>query len=644
MCVMSWAGVVVAQSNRSPDVLLSVDQSSVYAGETLVVDVAVVTYSGDPATPDPVDFSPFAIVEQPADSTQKYSGYFNGVVVSKMTTTRQYRLRAPGRPGTYTLGPATVTIDGKTHRSGVAQVSVEEFPTAEEGPGKDFPVPYTRPLRRPIERETRGHLFIRPTVSKEARRIREEVRVRWELWFRSDVMARVAGFAEGLQRAQIVPRLDEAYSDFFVHVEQDVSRDASNSRTEIVDGVTYQVIPLRTLRLFPQKRGELTIDPYILAAPVYDLDNGSQPRNRRLFSHQNTVTLIIPSSPITLTVEGLPEEGRPAGFAGAVGDITLRASASRTSATEREDLITVAVTAIGTGYLSAFPRPRFSGEGGGDFSVYDVVEENGEVSATSAESPLAGRRSWQFALRPERAGDLEIPPFELPTFSPTANEYRVIATEPIAVKIERSAELAAGARDGEAGPGGGDRGAADGVAAMANDLGQRDLAFLDSRPWREAAGVRDAMLGTVGGVAAWLPAAGMGLWVLALVVPSGARTESAARRLQRIEREAIAALDRLGGDASIPAKEFGAQLATAMRRYLAACHGRSAEGLTAYDARDLAGGAGAAREQLGLQWAHLLETADAFRYASSDGEREELVRLAGQLISSTTSSTGGADR
>jgi hypothetical protein len=138
----------------------------------------------------------------------------------------------------------------------------------------------------------------------------------------------------------------------------------------------------------------------------------------------------LQTDPVTVSVRPLPAEGKPAEFSGAVGQFRLEAEADR-SVVKAGDAITLRVTLTGQGNVKVIPAPDLAVLS--DFKIY-------ESSATENSQPVDGRiqgsKTWEFVLVPVTGGDVDIPPVRVSVFDPVAEQYVMLATDPIPLQVE----------------------------------------------------------------------------------------------------------------------------------------------------------------------------------------------------------------
>lgn len=135
----------------------------------------------------------------------------------------------------------------------------------------------------------------------------------------------------------------------------------------------------------------------------------------------------LAGEPLRLSVLALPEEGRPAGFTGAVGSFALAAEASPRSLTAGTSLKLV-LSISGSGDLYGFEAPALDDLPG--------FHSRGHVEERAAEL-----RVITYDLAPRGPEVAAVPPIELPFFDPEPpGAYRLARSEAIALSVLPAAE------------------------------------------------------------------------------------------------------------------------------------------------------------------------------------------------------------
>src|SRR5690606_17957534 len=119
--------------------------------------------------------------------------------------------------------------------------------------------------------------------------------------------------------------------------------------------------------------------------------------------------------PVEVTVRPLPAEGRPAGDVH-VGQLSLEASLDRTQV-PTGDAVTLTLRATGSGQVRALriESPSIDGLRVLSPQTRDEINAPGDV--------VAGVRTYEWLVVPEREGTFRIPPFRVATFDPVTRRY-----------------------------------------------------------------------------------------------------------------------------------------------------------------------------------------------------------------------------
>ncbi len=179
-------------------------------------------------------------------------------------------------------------------------------------------------------------------------------------------------------------------------------------------GEDYRYVVLRTTVLYPQKTGELSIEPLTLDVPI-DVRS-----NRRDFFGRFMTTRVnktISAGRRTINVKPLPIENRPEDFTGAVGNFNFDTSISRTELDAQESL-EYSVTVRGQGNLKLFelPKPQFPNA----FEVYEPARSD-KISTRS--DGMRGSVSEVYTLVPQNQGNYPIADLTLSYFDPDLERY-----------------------------------------------------------------------------------------------------------------------------------------------------------------------------------------------------------------------------
>lgn len=176
------------------------------------------------------------------------------------------------------------------------------------------------------------------------------------------------------------------------------------SQTRQIRGKTFWV-EAHVRQLYPQRTGEIVIEPAALVLP--------------LRSGRRT----LKTKPLKLTVQPLPEFGKPRHFSGAIGEYQISAQVAR-SWIEAGKALTLSVRVSGRGNMETVTAPKIP-------SIPGVIV-NGPT-LTKDTTPTS--RNYAYALIPSQRGTLRIPAIEYTYFNPSRAVYATTHSAPIPVSV-----------------------------------------------------------------------------------------------------------------------------------------------------------------------------------------------------------------
>ena len=174
--------------------------------------------------------------------------------------------------------------------------------------------------------------------------------------------------------------------------------------TQQIRGKTFWVKE-QTRRLYPQRTGQILIQPATLMLPV--------PRGSKT----------LKTEPLKLRVQPLPVIGKPSDFSGAVGAYEITAQVDR-SAVDAGSALTLSLQISGRGNMQTVSAPKLP-------AIKGVVV-NGP---NSVDDPAPTSRTYAYALIPARTGMLRIPAIPYTYFDPSRAAYATAQTLPIPVSV-----------------------------------------------------------------------------------------------------------------------------------------------------------------------------------------------------------------
>jgi hypothetical protein len=348
------------------------------------------------------------------------------IVNANISSSVQHRYSLlPLRAGHFTLGPFTVEYQGKTYQTASFNVDVTAGAQSPQGRAPQAQAPPAPP--------STGQSGATQPGTAAARALRLTVSVpQQEVYLHERVPLDVTLYVGSIHVADLqYPTLaaDGISVDKFPEPSQ---------RQQVIDGETYQVVHFQTT-VVPLRSGTLTLGPADLQLNVLTRRRNSlfnDPFFQHFFEDDPFGTerrrMELHSDPLTLNVLPLPEEGKPAGFSGAVGRFTLQVSAAPTEVTAG-DPITLRMMLNGSGNVAEAAPPQLVNTDG--FRTYETqpgkAEGGGPGSATVA-------KSFEQVLIPNDMHVSAVPAVSFSYFDPRTQRYGTARTDPIALVVRPS--------------------------------------------------------------------------------------------------------------------------------------------------------------------------------------------------------------
>lgn len=217
---------------------------------------------------------------------------------------------------------------------------------------------------------------------------------------------------------------DPKFDGFFV---RDLQRQGNRARQVTVGKRQYVARVLKSVALFPQKTGKLSIPParFSIAVPV----DGKSDDPFANFFGRPTRQIPIETEAVSLDVRPLPEPS-PADFTGGVGNYDWKISTDRTELSTDEAL-TLRINLRGNGDAQRFSMPNLRLPEGLEAFEPKIVEEESYESIEQIEHT----KTVEIAVLPRQAGEFELDP-RLVFFSPDSNRYVSLGSpNPLKIKV-----------------------------------------------------------------------------------------------------------------------------------------------------------------------------------------------------------------
>jgi len=382
---------LIAQDKEAITFEVNLSKSKLGINERLRVDFTM-NKDGDNFTPP--DFEGFSVIMGPSQSIS--SSWINGV--RSYSKTYSYTL-APNARGKFTIKQATINIGGKIYKSLSKTVEVT---AAVDKPNDQMSV----------EDIADDNLHLVAEVSKASPYLNEAISVVYKLYVSPSI--NVSNFR---------PLDNPKYNNFW---SQDMPFTRYDVQNGTYEGKTYRFVVLKRVVLYPQKSGELTIEPLSLDVTLEVPTNKRDFFGGRIYTQTNKT---VSAGKRVINVKPLPSEGRPADFGGAVGSFDFSVTTSKTTLNASESL-QATITVKGKGNLKLFQLPEPSLPGA--LEVYEP-EFNEEVRTTL--SGMQGKVSNNYTIVPSFRGKYPIPGISFSYFDPESERYKSVTSDEIMINV-----------------------------------------------------------------------------------------------------------------------------------------------------------------------------------------------------------------
>ncbi len=383
--------LMMAQGNDAVTFEMKLSKPKLGLNERLRVDF-VMNRDGDNFNPP--DFSGFKVIMGPSQSIS--SSWINGV--RSYSKSYSYTL-SPTAKGKFTIKQATIVIGGETYKSLASEVEVT---SAVDKPSDQMTV----------DDVADENLHLVAEISKTDPFLNEAITVIYKLYVSPNISV-----------SNYQPLDNPTYNNFW---SQDIKVSALSAQNGTYKGKPYRYVILKRVVLYPQKSGELDIEPLSLDVTV-DVPTGRRDFfGQRMYAQTNKT---VSAGNRTINVKPLPLANQPSNFNGAVGDFDFAVTTTKNSLNATESLqATVEVT--GKGNLKLFKLPELELP-----SALEVYEPEFTEGVRTTLAGMQGKVSNQYTIVPSFRGKYPIAPLSFSFFNPTTEKYTTLTSDEIVINV-----------------------------------------------------------------------------------------------------------------------------------------------------------------------------------------------------------------
>jgi hypothetical protein len=400
--------ILLPNALLSQEITIRVDYPAVVAvGEQLRIVWTVNTSGGDFSAPQ---FDGFYKMSGPNVSYSQSTRIENGRRTSETSYSYVFYLQAL-REGKYTIPAASYSKGGKTYTSESASIEVVgDASRRQTAPGASESTS--------AQQSGGAEIFVRLILNKKEVFLGEPVAATVKLYTRIDI--------SGINEVK--------YPTFNGFLKEEIPTPQLTSlERENVNGTIFGTGVFQKFLLYPQKTGEIIIDPVQITVLMRQQSGAGDPFFGDMFQTFTTVPRMVTGEAMKINVKPLPA-GRPADFMGAVGSFDLRAEINRDTV-QVNDAVNLKLILTGRGNIKLADAPVLTIPAG--LESYDPKMT---LNATNSESGTNGTKTFDYLIIPRIAGDYTIPAVNYSFFDPASGQYVRIATKPFNLHAVNSGE------------------------------------------------------------------------------------------------------------------------------------------------------------------------------------------------------------
>ena len=389
--IMLFALVLKAQDNAAVTFEMNLSKPKLGLNERLRVDF---TMNKDGDNFNPPDFTGFRVLMGPSQSIS--SSWINGV--RSYSKTYSYTL-APTAKGKFTIKQASIVIGGATYKSLPKDVEV------------------TAAVDKPSDQMTADdiaddNLHLVAEVSKTNPYLNEAISVVYKLYVSPSISV-----------SNYQPLDNPKYNNFW---SQDIKVSALSAQNGTYQGKPYRYVVLKRVVLYPQKSGELEIEPLSLDVTVDVPTNKRDFFGGRVYAQTNKT---VSAGKRTINVKALPTKNQPADFNGAVGEFDFVVTTSKTSLNASESLqATVEINGKGNLKLFKLPEPVLP-------SSLEVYEPEFKEGVRTTLAGMQGTVSNDYTIVPAYRGKYPLQSISFSFFNPKTEKYTTLTSDEIVINV-----------------------------------------------------------------------------------------------------------------------------------------------------------------------------------------------------------------
>lgn len=393
----------------------SVSRNPVGVGEQFEVTFTINTSGSGFQAPS---FKDFIVLGGPNQSTSMQ--FINGSM--SQAVSYSYFLQAKAE-GTFRIDGAVINANGKRIQSNALAVNVVKGAAKQQGNNNQQQQQSAETDLSLLSK----NVFLRAIANKTSVTRGEPLLVTFKLYTRVSVLN---------VTTSKLPSFNGFWNQELKSPEQ------LDQRNETLNGIGYKVATVKSVVLFPQQSGTLTIDA-MEGECIARVQVKSKRQNDPFgmfndpffgdpfgFGNVRDVKVPVKSDPLKITVKDLPPNSDPA-FNGSVGKFTMEASLDKEDV-RSNDAVNLKIKISGKGNIKLIESPEVTVPP--DMEKYDPqVNEN--ISATV--NGVTGTKTFTYVLIPRQAGNYIIDPVQFVYYDLDKKQYVSLKSAEFKLNVSR---------------------------------------------------------------------------------------------------------------------------------------------------------------------------------------------------------------
>lgn len=372
-------------NTQAQSFVAQVSKNKVAVNEVFQIAFTVEGAGGTLTLPNLSDFNIYSGPNQ-SQSQSYVNGNFS------QSTSISYFI-AGKKPGRFIIGASSVTTaNGKLETKPIVIDVVKEAtqPQQQNASNNSQQASSNASQKsKDVSSVTGEELFVRTLLSKNSCFLGEQIILTQKVYSKVDL--------RGFQNVKF-----PQYNGFWSKGEENNKQ--VSLQQENINGVMYYVAEYHKMFLFPQRSGQLTVDPVELECIVRKAVK-RQPRNifEQFFGSggYEDVVVKVKSKLVKVDVKELPTENKPENFTGAVGNFTYKVDVNKKTV-KANDAFNLKLTINGKGNINLIDPVKLNLHE--SFEVYDPkitekINTNGGVS---------GSKTYDYLIIPREKGEFII--------------------------------------------------------------------------------------------------------------------------------------------------------------------------------------------------------------------------------------------